>query len=245
MAAYHVSEDFFISESNFRLRYGASMPGVVPKQSRSARRRAETRARLLAAGRAVFAENGVGATRLGEITERADVATGSFYNHFADKEELVDAVMSEVVEEQGSIVDEATRDFDDPAAVVAFAHAHFVRLAREDPSFGQLLIRLDASHRVMSKALGPRALRDIQTGLDTGRFSFGPAVAAMLATGGALLGTMRGVVDGMLDPDADRVHAVGVLRMLGLGTEDAEKTVRSVSESATGSARPQPRAGRL
>jgi AcrR family transcriptional regulator len=196
---------------------------------RRTRRREATRRKLIDASRSLFASQGVDATRINEITELADVGLGSFYNHFADKENLVDAVMAEVAEEQGSIVDEATRAFDDPAAVVAFAHAHFVRLAREDPSFGQLLIRLDASHRVMSKALGPRALRDIQTGLDGGRFTFEPAPAAVLATGGALLGTMRGVVDGVLGPDADRVHAAGVLRMLGLGSKDAEKTVRSAT----------------
>jgi AcrR family transcriptional regulator len=198
------------------------MPTATP--SRSDRRRAETRARLLAAARELFAEKGVGATKTGEITERADVAAGSFYNHFTDKDEVVDTVMSEVAEEQGALVDARTKDLTDPAAVVAYAHAHFVRLAREDPNFGQLLIRLDASHRVMSKALGRRALRDIDSGLATGRFTFEPAPAAVLATGGALLGTMRGVVDGLLGEDADRVHAVAVLRMLGLTPEDADRT---------------------
>jgi AcrR family transcriptional regulator len=206
------------------------MAEVAPQPNRSERRRAATRSRILAAGRELFAEHGVSATRIGEITERADVAAGSFYNHFTDKDDLVDAVMAELTEEQGALVDEQTRELEDPAAVVAFAHVHFVRLAREDPSFGQLLIRLDASHRVMAGALGPRALRDIQRGLDSGRFTFGPAAAAVLATGGALLGTMRGVVDGVLDPDADLVHAAGILRMLGLTPEDAERIARAVSD---------------
>jgi AcrR family transcriptional regulator len=196
---------------------------------RRTRRREATRRKLIDSGRTLFASQGVDATRINEITELADVGFGSFYNHFADKEELVDAVMSEVAEEQGAIVEAATADFEDPAAVVAFAHAHFVGLAREDPSFGQLLIRLDASHRVMAKALGPRALRDIQTGLDGGRFTFAPAAAAMAATGGALLGTMRGVGDGVLGADADRTHATAVLRMLGLPPDDAEETARSAT----------------
>ena len=195
---------------------------------RRTRRREATHRKLIDAARELFASRGFDATRINEITELADVGIGSFYNHFTDKEELVDAVMSEVTEEQGALVEERTSDFDDPAMVVAFAHVHFVRLAREDPSFGRLLIRLDASHRVMSTALGPRALRDIQRGLDDGRFTFGPAAAAVLATGGALLGTMRGVVDGVLGPDADRIHATAVLRMLGLDAHDAEKTVRAV-----------------
>lgn len=194
--------------------------------TRGERRRAETRARLLAAARELFAEKGVGATKTGEISERADVAAGSFYNHFADKDEVVGAVMSELTEEQGALVDARTDNVTDPAAVVAYAHAHFVRLAREDPNFGQLLIRLDASHKVMAKALGHRALRDIERGLESGRFTFESAPAAVLVTGGALLGTMRGVVDGLLGDDADRMHAVAVLRMLGLTLDDADRTAR-------------------
>ena len=203
------------------------MSPATARPNRTDRRRVETRARLLAAARELFAEKGVGATRTGEITERADVAAGSFYNHFTDKDEVVAAVMAELTEEQGALVDARTRDLADPAAVVALAHAHFVRLAREDPHFGPLVIQLDTSHRVMSKALGPRALRDVEKGLESGRFTFEPAAAAALATGGALLGTMRGVVDGLLADDAEQVHVAAILRMLGLRPDDAEKTARA------------------
>ena len=200
------------------------MSEATARPTRTDRRRAETRARLLAAARELFAEKGVGATRTGEITERADVAAGSFYNHFADKDEVVGAVMAELTEEQGALVDARTSDLADPAAVVALAHIHFVRLAAEDPDFGRLLIQLDTSHRVMSRALGPRALRDVERGLESERFTFEPAAAAVLATGGALLGTMRGVVDGLLPEDADCAHAAAILRMLGLQPEDADET---------------------
>ena len=196
-------------------------PPSAKSPTRTDRRREQTRARLLEAARDLFAEQGVGATRLGEITERADVAAGSFYNHFADKDEIVDAVMADVTEEQGKVVDEMTADLDDPAEVVAFAHRHFVRLAQSDPHFGQLMVRLDASHRLMTTALGPRALRDVRRGLDAGRFDFPSAEVAVSITGGALLGAMRGVADGGLGDDADEVHAAAILRMLGLPPAEA------------------------
>ncbi len=191
--------------------------------NRTDRRRAETRARLLSAARELFAEQGVGATRTGEITERADVAAGSLYNHFADKDAIVEALLAEIAEEQGQLVDELTAELEDPAAVVAYAHRHFVRLAGTDPGFGQLVIRLDASHRLMHQALGPRAARDIQAGIDSGRFDVGDAATAVYSTGGALLGTISGVVDGVLGPDADIEHATAVLRMLGLSRAQASK----------------------
>jgi AcrR family transcriptional regulator len=210
------------------------MAAPTTKPSRTDRRRAQTRARLIHAARELFAEQGVGATRLGEITERADVAAGSFYNHFADKDEILDAVMADVTEEQGVVVDRLTSELTDPAAVVALAHRHFVQLAASDPHIAQLMIRLDASHRLMTQALGPRALRDIKRGLDGGRFQFPSAEAAVSMTGGALLGTMRGVVDGTLGEGADEIHAAAILRMLGLDAADAAETARN--------ARPQPRA---
>jgi AcrR family transcriptional regulator len=76
---------------------------------------------------------------MARFTERADVAAASFYNHFSDKDEIVEAVLSEMTEEQGALVDELTAEIEDPAAVVAFAHRHFVRLAMTDATFGRLV----------------------------------------------------------------------------------------------------------
>src|SRR4030095_6692086 len=59
---------------------------------RVARRRLETRARLVRAARELMARKGVGATSIQEITEAADVGFGSFYNHFDSKETIPPAV---------------------------------------------------------------------------------------------------------------------------------------------------------
>jgi AcrR family transcriptional regulator len=50
-----------------------------------AERKAATRARLLAAARALFVERGFDAVRPQDIARRAEVATGTFYVHFPDK----------------------------------------------------------------------------------------------------------------------------------------------------------------
>jgi AcrR family transcriptional regulator len=191
--------------------------------TRADRRRERTRGRLLTAARALFAEHGVAETRIGDITERADVGAGSFYNHFSDKDEIVEAVLSELTEEQGALVDQLTAEIEDPAAVVAYAHRHFVRLAMTDRAFGRLLIQFDASHRLLQQALGPRALRDIQSGIDSGRFSVEDPASALFASGGALFGTLVGVVDGLLGDRADELHAAAVLRMLGVTKADAAR----------------------
>jgi len=194
--------------------------------NRAGRRKALTRARLLDAARELFAQQGVEATRIGEITEAADVGAGSFYNHFADKDAIVEAVLRDLAASQGDRVEAVTRDLDDPAAVIAYAHHHFLALARTDPTFAHLLVRLDLSHHVLRDALGPHARRDVRAGMASGRFAVADADVAVYATGGALLGVMRAVLDGALGPDADVQHVEGVLRSLGVGGDEAAALAR-------------------
>jgi AcrR family transcriptional regulator len=198
----------------------------APTVTRGARRRERTRARLLEAARTLFAKQGVDATRINEITEEADVGFGSFYNHFTDKEAIVEAVLAESAEAHGAIVDKLTEGLSDPAEVVAVAHRHFVRLAADDPTWAWLVIRLDVSHRLMTQALGPRALRDMQQGVDSGRFDIPDLSLALYAVGGALLGVMRGVLDSAVEDSADIRHAETILRMLGVPPAEAAEVAR-------------------
>jgi AcrR family transcriptional regulator len=192
-----------------------------PPQSRQDRRRARTRARLVAAAGALFARQGVDNTRINEITEEADVGFGSFYNHFASKEAIVEAVLAETVAAQGAAIEAVTADLDDPAETVAVAHRYFVNLARIDPNWAWLLIRLDLSHNITLAALGPYAQRDLERGIRAGRFNVPDKRVALFAAGGALLAVMRAVLDGHAPKNADRHHAEGILRLLGLAPQDA------------------------
>ena|SRR5215207_9507122 len=71
--------------------------GTWPEErpSRGARRRARTRAKLLAAARQVFAARGYHDTNISEITSVADVGVGTFYLHFRDKEEVFRVLLEE------------------------------------------------------------------------------------------------------------------------------------------------------
>ena len=60
--------------------------------NRAERRRIETHARLFEALRDELAENGLDATTVQAVTDRADVALGTFYNHFEDKEAAIAAL---------------------------------------------------------------------------------------------------------------------------------------------------------
>jgi AcrR family transcriptional regulator len=199
--------------------------GTEPSD-RQARRRRQTRARLVRAAAALFARQGADNTRINEITDEADVGFGSFYNHFKSKEEIVEAVLTETLAAQGAAVAALTGGLEDPAEVVAVAHRHFVELARTDPDWAWLLIRLDVSQKLALGALGPFAEQDIAAGIKAGRFGVANRRIAMLDAGGALLSVMRDVLDGRSPKDAGRLHAEGVLRLLGLTPEDAAEVAR-------------------
>jgi AcrR family transcriptional regulator len=199
---------------------------AAPRSDRHTRRREQTRRKLVDAARALFARQGVDNTRINEITDEADVGFGSFYNHFESKEAIVEAVLAETVAGQGAAVDAVTRNLDDPAEIVAAAHRYFVRLARSDPDWAWLLIRLDLLQVVARASLAPFAERDLDHGIKTGRFQVPNKRVALFASGGALLAVMRDVLDGHAPKNADRHHAEGVLRMLGLSAEDAAEVAR-------------------
>lgn len=62
------------------------------------RRRARTRAALLAAARELFSERGYHQTRVDEVTARAGLATGTFYLYFKDKPAIALALLETVFE---------------------------------------------------------------------------------------------------------------------------------------------------
>ena len=149
---------------------GTELSTRTHHRDRHTRRRERTRRKLLDAAKALFARQGVENTRINEITDEADVGFGSFYNHFESKEAIVEAVLGEEVAAHGTAVELVTADLDDPAEIVAVAHRYFVNLARIDPDWGWLLIRLDL--KVSLESLGPFARRDLERGIKAAGSAF-------------------------------------------------------------------------
>lgn len=193
---------------------------------RRARRREQTRTKLMEAATTLFARQGVDNTRINEITDEADVGFGSFYNHFTGKDAIVEAVFAQAVAAQGAAIDAVTSTLEDSAETISAAHRHFVRLASRDPDWAWLLVRLDISHSLAFAALGPMAARDIERGVDAGRLHVSDEGVALSASGGALLAVMRSVLEGRAPENADVHHAEGVLRLLGLPSAEAAEVAR-------------------
>ena len=71
----------------------------APAPNRRDRRRQELSQRILDAGETLFQERGYDETKVTEICERADVAYGTFFNHFPNKADVLSAMADRSVRE--------------------------------------------------------------------------------------------------------------------------------------------------
>jgi AcrR family transcriptional regulator len=138
---------------------------------RRAAQAAETEAALKEAARRVFAERGYLNTKITDITAAAGRAAGSFYNHFASKDELLAALLTDMLDDDDAAATDPRHDPDlsQRAAVrwhvAAFWHFYRRHLpemvalreaATVSPEFGRRLreiVSADNAHMIDHLAL--------------------------------------------------------------------------------------------
>src|SRR3954471_10973565 len=83
---------------------GLTAPQAGEARGRREARKAQNRAKLLEAARKVFAEKGLGEATARDIVRETDLASGTFYNYFRDKEDAFRALLEEMAERSRAIV---------------------------------------------------------------------------------------------------------------------------------------------
>jgi AcrR family transcriptional regulator len=93
-------------------------------EGRRERKKRELRTRIYEAARQLFLERGFEATTVVEIAEAADVAQGTFFNHFASKNDLLAEMASEASDHLHGMVDaQRARSASALARIAGFAEA--------------------------------------------------------------------------------------------------------------------------
>ncbi len=191
--------------------------------NRLARRKQRTRAALIAAAQSFIAAGKLNVPVL-EITQAADVGMGSFYNHFASKEELFEAALTEVLDMHGAMLDELT-SLQDPAETFARSFRLTGRMFRQRPQESRVMLSSGLALLSSDRGVAPRARRDIAAAIAAGRFHVDDLNLALAVVGGSLLGLGQLLHD---EPDRDVAAAADkvtehVLTVLGMPADEAHR----------------------
>jgi AcrR family transcriptional regulator len=193
--------------------------------SRSERRKAQTRQKLIDAARVMLAAGTAARASIQEITDSADVGFGSFYNHFGSKDELFEAAVTDVLEELGQSFDQLTLDVDDPARATAQSLRLTLRLCRSRPEISAVLVRHYLEMMDSDSGLARRLMRDIRAGMASGRFLEADPRLVRATVSGAALATLQLslTVPELVDDAACDQVVEQLLRMLGVPVDEARE----------------------
>lgn len=111
-------------------RAGAGPPASQPRREAT---KAANRAAILDAARAVFGEVGFGSASVRDIIRRTELAAGTFYNYFADKESIFRALVEETGEEARARVAVARARARRPREFIGDAYRAYFEYIVADP----------------------------------------------------------------------------------------------------------------
>jgi AcrR family transcriptional regulator len=155
--------------------------------SRMDRRRAETRSRLLAAAYHLISEIGLESIVIQTLTDRADVAFGSFYNYFKSKDEIVAAVIDAAIEHTADALDQVHSDSKGIDESLSQILRIFIQRCADDHTWATFVSRTLRS--------GRRLRRDVLAGVQTGAFKVHDVEIAILAVSGLMMAAILNIVD--------------------------------------------------
>jgi AcrR family transcriptional regulator len=202
--------------------------------TRNDRRRDRTRTALLLAGRKLLATRDVEGVSIDEIVAAADVAKGSFYNYFADKEVFAREIGSQVRRQAEVAVQRANAGVSDPAAATARALCVFMRFAVEHRDSAQVLWRLNSGATLVDAPIN-RNLREIMTrGIELERFKHVDLETGVLVVMGTVVIALRHALEDRVSTSPMRIAesmSAALLRALGLtATQSAQIAARAAND---------------
>jgi AcrR family transcriptional regulator len=203
---------------------------VITPDIRVSARRALTRDKLMAAASTVFADRGIPGASVEEICEAAGFTRGAFYSNFADKDQLVLALIQARVQAQYAAAEQAiatvkaTTGDRTPAELVSIAITAFEEAARpgREGILTQQELLLYAARQPQLRepylAFADECLKQLATLLaDALRFTglefaidFGVGIELLTATHNHL--EMQALFTGQLDSDILRILLLAITR---------------------------------
>lgn len=204
--------------------------GRKAKPPRPDRRRDRTRQALLKAGRSLLATREVESLSVDEIVAAADVAKGSFYNHFPDKDVFAREIGAQVRSQVETAIAEANLGITDAAQHMARAVCVVVRFAIEHRDSAAVLWRLNSGSTLADAPINSGVRAAIERGIENERFRYVDLNSGILLTIGVIVITVRHVLEDRAvraPADIAQLMTAGLLRSLGLSPAQATSVARN------------------
>lgn len=197
------------------------------KPNRQARRKEATRKKLLSAAMDIFSQKGINDTNVNDITERADVAYGTFYNYFNSIEELAPEVIRIKIVDHLDEVHILLEDVDDIVLVVAISVRALTKKVLSDKTMHWLSQRPVIMVKELMRSLYDDADEHHRIGIEAGSFSL-PASKDELHQfcSWGMTGLLQNALDNQPDPDGFADSMVRIyLRVLGVSDSEVKSVV--------------------
>jgi AcrR family transcriptional regulator len=194
-------------------------------------RRARTRAQLMQAARALYADRTIDSVTIDDLVNEAGVAKGTFYVHFEHLPDLQVAVADELAQELDDLLQPFRLQLADPIERVAAGCAAFIREAFGNPSWGSLAARSAWELPSVAHAARKNLREDLRLAAARGRLGGITPELGFDVVSGIVLQTMRAAGERRLSPSDAPAAVEAILRALGVASAEAHSIVARVFET--------------
>ncbi len=185
-----------------------------------------TRRRLLEAVRHLVVEHGPDGFSVQQVTEMADVALGTFYNHFTDRLDAIDQAFEAEMLRQESGNEALLETAPDPLHGLALSACIVIRRASLDPDWAQFAATVGREGLWACLGGVDRAREMLASGVEAGQISVHHRDQALRTVGMvALAAVIALVAEGKRgEPDLDTSYRQAVQSVCGILGADTERT---------------------
>ena len=191
-----------------------------------ARKRERTRGVLLDSAVSVFAEKGFFGAKIRDITNRAQLANGTFYNYYQTKDELLRDVATELAIELTKRINDDMENIAHGPTRVALATARLLRTVRQQAEWLNVLLEGVFMVPELQSSAVAYLKKDLELGTQQGHFSV--TVDLLLINQILALINVGRRVDPAMSDLTIKHTCDAVLRVLGVPAKKAQKTVAAV-----------------
>lgn len=195
-----------------------------PGAARRDRKRLRGESLILDAATTVFLSKGMSTTTMQDIAHAADVAQGTLYNYFPNKESLTIAVVRRMMKAYGRQVleDETAHGDITPLDMIALANILLIRKGTTDPFWQVLVERYDVFTDALHDELQEFAMKNMRSARKQGLISGNDEMLLIYWKTGTwvIAGAVRDIV--MRRFELDHMYTIAILTLMKMGVPAAQ-----------------------